>query len=513
MSNSPITQQQFVVAYADYVADLKLYAEKFLQIRTKRGSVEPFKFNKAQKYIHKCLETQKRNTGKVRALILKGRQQGCSTYVSARFYHLVTHNRGKRVFILTHESEATTNLFDMVNRYNDLFPEELRATMGASNAKELTFSKLDSGYKVGTAGNRGVGRSSTVQYLHGSEVAFWQHADEHAAGLMQAVPDERGTEVILESTANGLGNVFHQMVQDAMRGESEYQLIFIPWFWQDEYTKEIDEDFKLTDEEKAYQDLYGVSNEHLAWRRAKIKELGADWLFKQEYPANPQEAFQFSGHESFITSESIMEARKHQEFHDNDAALIIGVDIATKEGEDSTAIAYRRGRVCDKVEVYPNLDLMEVVGKIIQVINGVKPAKVFLDSCGVGFGVLDRLKELGYGYCVTGVNSAIRSDDKERYANKRAEMWGEMKAWIEDLPNRIPDSDELHAELAAPSITLNSNGAIQLEKKEDMKKRGVKSPDMADALALTFAFPVPSPKTAQRVSRTFQASIDYDAWA
>ena len=226
--------------------------------------------------------------------------------------------------------------------------------------KELTFSKLDSGYKVGTAGNRGVGRSSTVQYLHGSEVAFWQHADDHAAGLMQAVPNERGTEVILESTANGLGNVYHKMIQEALRGESEYQLIFIPWFWQDEYTKEVEEDFKPTDEEKAYQDLYDISNEHLAWRRAKIKELGADWLFKQEYPANPEEAFQFSGHESFITSTSIMEARKHQDFHDNDAALIIGVDIATKEGEDTTAIEFRRGRVCNKVDVYPNLDLMEV---------------------------------------------------------------------------------------------------------------------------------------------------------
>jgi hypothetical protein len=161
--------------------------------------------------LHKRLEKQRRETGKVRALILKGRQEGCSTYVTGRFYWRSTHRRGVRLFILTHEDQATQNLFGMVDRYHEHCPALVKPQTGAANAKELYFSKLDSGYKVGTAGTKDIGRSSTVQLFHGSEVAFWPHAESHIAGVLQAVPDLPGSEIVLESTANGIGNPFHQI--------------------------------------------------------------------------------------------------------------------------------------------------------------------------------------------------------------------------------------------------------------------------------------------------------------
>ncbi|MFD0738248.1 hypothetical protein ACFQZQ_02955 [Lysobacter koreensis] len=189
--------------------DLEFYSRNCLSIRPKVGPIEPILFNRAQRYIHERLEEQKARTGRVRALILKGRQQGCSTYVGARYYHATTMAQGIRTFILTHEDQATQNLFEMVNRYHEHCPEFVRPSTSAANAKELFFDALDSGYKVGTAGTKGVGRSSTIQLFHGSEVAFWPHAETHAAGVLQAVPDAPGTEVILESTANGVGNFFH----------------------------------------------------------------------------------------------------------------------------------------------------------------------------------------------------------------------------------------------------------------------------------------------------------------
>ena len=86
------------------------------------------------------------------------------------------------------------------------------------NSKELIFGVLDSGYKLGTAENKSAGRSSTIQLFHGSEVAFWPNAAEHAKGIMQAIPDAFNTEAILESTANGVGNYFHQQWQKAEAG-------------------------------------------------------------------------------------------------------------------------------------------------------------------------------------------------------------------------------------------------------------------------------------------------------
>ena len=216
-------------------ADYEFFAARELRIRGKRGAMAPLVFNRAQRHIHAALEAQKAATGKVRALILKGRQQGCSTYVAGRYYHRASRAAGQRVFILSHEEQASRNLFEIVARFHDLVAPELRPSTGVANASELYFDALDSGYKVATAGTRGVGRSATLQLFHGSEVAFWPHADTHAAGVLQAVPDLPGTEIILESTAHGVGNLFHKLWRDAEAGLSGYLAIFVPWFWQEEY--------------------------------------------------------------------------------------------------------------------------------------------------------------------------------------------------------------------------------------------------------------------------------------
>lgn len=131
--------------------DFLHYAGKCLKIRTKQGDIVPFSLNAAQKFIHDCLEDQLRKTGKVRALILKGRQQGCSTYVEARFYWKVTHYRGLRAFILTHLDDATRNIYHILRRFHDYCPALVKPHVSHANSRELVFDRLDSGYTVGTA--------------------------------------------------------------------------------------------------------------------------------------------------------------------------------------------------------------------------------------------------------------------------------------------------------------------------------------------------------------------------
>ncbi len=473
--------------------DLEHYAQKCLKIRTKAGAVAPLTFNRAQKYIHSRLEEQRGRTRWVRALILKGRQQGCSTYVGARFYHRATHGRGLRTFILTHEDAATQNLFEMVNRYHEHCPRLVKPSTGAANAKELNFDKLDSGYKIGTAGTKGVGRSSTLQLFHGSEVAFWPHAETHASGVLQAIPDAPGTEVILESTANGLGNLFHKMWRDAENGVSDYQAIFVPWYWQDEYRRAVPPGFSLDDEEREYAELYGLDLEQMAWRRAKIVELKDPILFKQEYPATAAEAFQMSGHDSYIPPALVAKARKAvcEAF----GPLVIGFDPAWM-GADRASMAFRKGRVLLKVESKSKLDTMQAAGWCKHVIDTHSPARLFLDVGGVGAGVYDRLKEMGYGYIVRAINFGSSPLEPERPdgggpLNRRAEMWMKSKEWLEDPAGaQIPDSDSLQADACGPSYKWDSSTRLVLEKKEDMRRRDVPSPDEWDAVALTFAEPV-----------------------
>ena len=154
------------------------YAGKALKIRTKEGKIEPLRLNRAQLKLHNAIEQQIQETGKARILVLKARQTGFSTYVGGRYFWRVTHGKGRRVFILTHKDDATANLFGMAKRYYDHCPHQVRPELRASNARELDFARLDSGYRVGTAKADGVGRSDTIQYFHGSEVAFWFRASE-----------------------------------------------------------------------------------------------------------------------------------------------------------------------------------------------------------------------------------------------------------------------------------------------------------------------------------------------
>jgi hypothetical protein len=479
--------------------DFTAYAERCLIIRKKNGKLGRFEFNRVQKFIHEKLEEQKARTGRVRALILKGRQQGCSTYVGGRFYHRVTHAKGVRVFILTHEDAATQNLFEMANRYHDHCPATVKPQTGAANAKELFFSRLDSGYKVGTAGTKGVGRSSTVQLFHGSEVAFWPHAETHAAGILQAVADEAGTEIILESTANGIGNFFHQQWRAAERSETDFQAIFVPWFWQDEYRRNPDASFALDAEEQEYADLYGLDLAQMAWRRNKIGELRDPILFKQEYPGNAAEAFQMSGHDSLIPPALVARARKNTTAEAS-GPLVIGFDPAWK-GADRHAMAWRKGRVVTKVEARQGLDTMASAGWAKHVIDRDKPVRMFVDVGGVGAGVYDRLCEMGYGDIVRAVNfgsSPFEPPDLDESGrpsggplNRRAEMWLNSKKWLEDEGGvKLPDEDELQADACGPGYKYDSMSRIVLESKEDMRRREVPSPDKWDAVALTFAEPV-----------------------
>lgn len=473
--------------------DFPLYAGKCLKIKAKSGQIVQLELNRAQTFLHERLEAQKARTGKVRALLLKGRQQGFSTYIGGRYYHRTSLNRGLATFILTHEQEATDNLFGMVERYHSHCP--LKPSAGASNAKELYFDKLDSGYSVGTAGTKAVGRSKTIQLFHGSEVAFWPNAATHFAGVVQAVPDLPGTEIILESTANGVGGEFHGRWQQAEAGEGDYEAIFVPWFWSGEYRRPVPDGFSLDEADQQYAEAHGLDLEQMAWRRAKIAELKDQMLFMQEYPATAAEAFQMTGHDSYIKPTDVLKARKNTT--DGNGPLVIGADPA-RFGDDRFSLAWRRGRKVIKVESQSKLDTVAGANWIKTVIDRDKPAKVFVDVGGTGGGVIDILKNWGAPYyeIVEAVNFGSEPQEAERAdgggpRNRRAEMWMRSNDWLKDLAGvDLPDLDSIQADACAPSYKYDMNQRLQLESKEDMRRRNIRSPDEWDAIALTFAAPV-----------------------
>lgn len=473
------------------LGSLEVFSAHCLKIKDKNGKIMPFVWNKAQRFVHARLQQQIDQIGMVRALILKGRQQGISTYIGARNYKATTTQFGKSAFIVAHEQKATDNLFAMVKRYHEHNP--LGVSTGATNAKELIFDRLDGGYKLATAGTTDVGRSNTAQMLHGSEFGFWQNAQMHLAGIGNTILDEHGngSEIILESTGNGLGNAFHLMWQEAEAGRGDYIAIFVPWFWQTEYRAPVRPDHELSPEDVLYQMAYGLDQEQMHWRANKIATYGEgfEWLFDQEYPATAALAFQTSTMNPLISPNRVM-AAVNSKYRDEVAPLIIGCDPAG-DGDgpaDRTAIAFRRGRMVFRVEYHERLSTMQIAGKLAGYWNEFQPDAMFIDKGGLGAGIHDRLVESNVP--VIGVNSAERADDPERYENKKAEMWWLMKEWFEDAPCRMPNDAALIADICAPQPDVSSNGRKLVEKKSSLKRRGIRSPDGGDALALTFAHPV-----------------------
>jgi hypothetical protein len=371
---------------------------------------------------------------------------------------------------------------------------------GNANAKELMFPGLDSGYKVGTAGSQGVGRSSTIQLLHASEMAFWKFAASHSAGIMQTVPDERGTEVIKESTANGMNNLFHSDWVDAERGKSDFVPIFVPWFWQDEYRRPAPEDFELDDEELDYAEAYSLDQEQMAWRRNKIAELKDPMLFKQEYPATAAESFQTTGHDSFIKPVDILRARKAK--LDGFGPLVMGVDPA-RFGNDRFSISYRCGRKILGVQSKNKIDVVSGANWVKSEIDEMRPDRCFIDVGGLGAGVFDILVSWGLPYsriCVAvnfgskPQNEYIVLDDGTKKPGgrlRRDEMWMRSKDWLLDVGGAdIPDLDSLHADACAPGYGYDMNQRLVIESGEHMRSRGVPSPDEWSSVILTFAEPV-----------------------
>ena len=477
--------------------DFEHYAARCLKIRTKSGEISPLNLNEVQRRIHLRAESQYARTGRVRMLVLKARQPGVSTYIEARFYWKTAHRPGLRAFILTHKIEATDNLFEMAKRFHANCPGLVKPETRASNAKELKFGLLDSSYRVGTANAEGVGRSDTIQLFHGSEVAHWPNAERHAAGVLQAVADAGGTEVWLESTANGASGLFYNLCLKAERGEGPYELVFIPWFGHDEYMKPAPDGWTPPAAWAEYRRLHGLSGEQLFWAYSKNAELAGSiggtlddisWLFRQEYPATPAEAFQASAGGGYIRPELVIQARAN-EFPEPDAntPLILGVDVA-RGGGDRTRVIDRCGRRLGHVvnETWDDADEMTLAGRLARIIDSYGPDIVFVDvTGGYGGGLVDRLREQNYR-CVRGINFGSRADAADRFANRRAEMWGRLEAWLAEGAD-IADDASLQRDMTAPKAKPDSSGRLVLERKEDIRKRLNLSPDGGDAAALTFA--------------------------
>ena len=195
--------------------------------------------------------------------------------------------------------------------------------------------------------------------------------------------------------------------------------------------------------------------------------------------------FPRAGSLQFIPSDTVEDARKADlpiEVY-RTMPKVLGVDVA-RFGEDQSVLTLRQGRKVHWQKKWRGLDTQQVASRVAAAIGTEKPHAVFVDEGGLGAGVVDRLVALGHQ--IVPVGFGAKALDHATYYNKRAEMYGRVRAWLE-AGAEIPDDNELCEDLTAVEFSYTIKEQIQLEKKRDMKKRGLRSPDCGDSLAITFA--------------------------
>ena len=338
-------------------ADPLLYFDKCLKIqRFGTGELIPFQLNEVQSIMHYMMERQLEAQGHVRMIVLKARRFGISTYVQGRYFRHAAMNHNKVVQITTHSKAATDVMFGMTRIMEQNLPVEVKPQLKYSGRRDLHWGGEDGGlnsqYSLSTVGGREV-RGSKIDYLHCSEVASWSDGGEdYLLGLLNCVVQGFNTEAVIESTAQGVGGVFHDMYWDAAEGNSGWESVFFPWYIYSYYSKPFEseeekENFKKElGQDKRYggeeeQNLHGISCEYdlgkevkkfeitlenLNWRRQCIKTQCQNDLrkFHQEFPTNARESFVTTGRGVFNTenvsklvlvSEKIQRERPSEGFH------------------------------------------------------------------------------------------------------------------------------------------------------------------------------------------------------
>jgi len=376
-----------------------------LKIRPKKGWVQYLRLNRAQKEY--SLRATKRN------IVLKARQVGITTYIAARFFLQTITHPGTMTVQVAHSDESAEVIFRMVHRFWENLPNK-RVHRGVllksrSNVRQIVFPKLDSEYRIETA-DQNAGRGMTIHNLHCSEVSHWPRGSEEVLASLQAAVVPEG-EIVLESTPNGASGLFYEEWQKA--DEAGYTKHFFPWWYEKTYKQVVkDTIYPLTDEEKDLVARHSLTEEQIAWRRTRWKDMRAQAA--QEYAEDELSCFLASG-ECVFDIEAIEKALAHAgrptETQENGRNLIwlppsgggqkqyiIGVDTAGggTDGDYSCAEVIDRTSGLQCVEVHGHFPPYELARRLVALGRMYNNALIAVERNNHGYGVLAHLKDLNY---------------------------------------------------------------------------------------------------------------------
>lgn len=319
--------------FSQYISNPRKFIETFCYIITKNATFEVMKLNEPQSivmdYVEECLRDKK----PIRVRILKARQMGFSTFISALGFWWATMNQNSSYAVVAHKEDSTKSIFDKNRVFYENLPLAIRPKTNRFNSENISYDFIGSdglsgGLKsrifFGTAGGSELFRGETILFMHKSEKAFWENVDVLNKSLNASIPQLPFTAVFDESTANGY-NHYKDEWDASVKGINDYKPFFFGWSMMKDYTMEVEEGFEFLDIEEEYMLMHDLTKEQMRWRRSKLvndysydlNDIKNDEIddFKQEYPLTPEEAFISSGKSVFsskVVAEGLAWSRKQK---------------------------------------------------------------------------------------------------------------------------------------------------------------------------------------------------------
>lgn len=478
------------------------YCADFLKIKDFEGRLVPFIHNEPQARFVRVVVTQWVMIGYIRVIIAKARKMGFSTLITAFEFWRLSTNKGINAIAGTHHQDTNSVLVDITHRFHNNLPEECKPTTKSLSATGIKYLHYDTEYWVCCASNaENVGRGPTAQMIHISEIAHIDNAGALCKSLLNAVGGfTKDSMIFLESTANGTDNYHCTLFTRAEKKKPgcEYIAFFAAWYEDERYVKDVPEGFALTEEEQNEKELYDLSDEQMSWRRSMLAQMdGTDEQclaqFRQEYPGNPIEAFQYSKTDSFLDTDLVLSAMNRPQYRSS-GAITAGYDPSFK-GKDGDAFIYRQGANLWGLETPVFGDnfgarVRYLKDKLDNTVCHID--MLFIDSGGGGYNIYSELRDAGYGSRCKYIEFGSAADNQVKYQYKRDEMFGDFRELLIDKNNPLAisvgdEKDMFLQDLTATGYKKDHKDRPKMEGKETMKARGVNSTNPTDAAILTVA--------------------------
>ena len=416
-------------------------------------------------------------------LILKGRQIGSSTIVSAYlFWKWYTATEPVTTAILSHKLTSSKHLLSMHRTFYDNLPPFLKRKLSVDNTTTMKFEDSGAAIIAVSAEGKGGLRSFTCSFLHMSEYAFAPNPEELKATALSALNDG---QLIIETTANYFNDAMHQEIMRHEQGTANWKYLFFPWFEHKAYSLRIPEEetFEPSDYENLLKEKYNLTDEQLYWRRTKEQKLGSKEKFRREYPSSIDDAYAISGN-TYLTQEDFedieilkIEPNGYSVFDDPDKndSYAIGVDVSAGVKRDYSVIFVTSKRTYQPVLIWRSNETSPVVlaERVVDIANEYNNSYVLVESNNFGNVVLNEMNHLGY------YNIYKTSDNKDWITTRKSktQMFENLKEIIQRGYIQILDNIT-YSELRA--MTVSDKGDIEL------KSVGGSHSDNAVALALAY---------------------------